>query len=40
MAKTLVVLATYNEAENLRPIVEAILSLKAPDLDILIVDDN
>ena len=40
MAKTLVVLATYNEAENLRPIVEAILGLKLPELDILVVDDN
>jgi dolichol-phosphate mannosyltransferase len=40
MARTLVILATYNEAENLRPIVEAVLGLKLPDLGILVVDDN
>ena len=40
MAKTLVVLATYNEAENIRPIAEAILALAIPELDILVVNDN
>ena len=40
MPRTLVVLATYNERENLRPIVEAVLGLEVPDLDILVVDDN
>jgi len=40
MARTLVVLATYNERENLRPMVEAILGLELPGLDILVVDDN
>jgi len=40
MARTLVVLATYDEAENIRPIVEAILGIKIPELDILVVDDN
>jgi len=40
MARTLVVLATYNERENLRPLVEAILDLRVPELDILVVDDN
>ena len=40
MARTLVVLATYNERENLRPIAEAVLALGVPDLDILVVDDN
>lgn len=37
--KTLVVLATYNERENLPTLVEAIL-LAAPYVDLLIVDDN
>jgi len=40
MARTLLVLATYNEAENLRLIVEAVLALAIPSLDILVVDDN
>src|SRR5918912_9232 len=37
--RSLVVLPTYNERENLAPIVSAILA-QAPDLDILVVDDN
>ena len=40
MARTLVVLATYNEAENIRPMVEALLGLGIAGLDILVVDDN
>lgn len=40
MPRTLVALATYNERENLRALVEAVLGLEVPDLDILIVDDN
>jgi dolichol-phosphate mannosyltransferase len=40
MPRTLVALATYNERENLRALVQAILGLEVPDLDILIVDDN
>jgi dolichol-phosphate mannosyltransferase len=35
----LVVLPTYNERENLEPMVGAILG-QAPDLDVLVVDDN
>jgi dolichol-phosphate mannosyltransferase len=35
----LVCLPTYDEAENLRPIVEAILAA-TPDVDVLVVDDN
>jgi dolichol-phosphate mannosyltransferase len=37
--KTLIIIPTYNEIENLRPIVTDILSF-APTTDILIVDDN
>jgi dolichol-phosphate mannosyltransferase len=40
MPRTLVVVATYNERENIRALAEAILELAAPGLDILIVDDN
>ena len=40
MPRTLVALATYNERENLHPLVEAILALDVPDLDILVIDDN
>jgi dolichol-phosphate mannosyltransferase len=36
---TLVTLATYNEIENLPPLVDQILAA-APDVDILVVDDN
>jgi dolichol-phosphate mannosyltransferase len=37
--RLLVSLATYNEAENLRPLVEAIRRY-APDASILVIDDN
>ena len=40
MPRTLIVLATYNERDNLRPLVEAILALEMPDVDVLVVDDN
>ncbi|MBM4030694.1 MAG: polyprenol monophosphomannose synthase [Planctomycetes bacterium] len=40
MPRTLLTLATYNECENLRPLIEAILALGIPGLDILVVDDN
>src|SRR3712207_4587081 len=39
LGRSLVVLPTYNERENLELIVAAILS-QAADLDVLIVDDN
>ena len=39
MAKTTVVIPTYNEADNLQAITEAIFALEIPDLNILIVDD-
>jgi len=37
--KTLIIIPTYNEAENLRPLLEETFSY-APKTDILIVDDN
>ncbi len=38
--KTIVVLPTYNEAENLQQMVEAVLALSVENLQILVVDDN
>lgn len=40
MAKSIVVLPTYNEAENLPQIVEEIFSLGIEGLEIIVVDDN
>lgn len=40
MVKTTVVLPTYNEAENLELMVEALFDLGVPDLHILVVDDK
>jgi dolichol-phosphate mannosyltransferase len=40
MTKTMVVMPTYNEHENLPLIVQAIMELPAEDLNILVVDDN
>ncbi len=37
--RTLVIIPTYNEKENVRGIVEAVLQ-QSPTLDVLIVDDN
>jgi dolichol-phosphate mannosyltransferase len=37
--KTLIIIPTYNEAENLRPLLDAIFSYVS-ETDILIVDDN
>ncbi len=39
MHRTLVTLATYNEMENLPQLVEEIFRV-APDVDILVIDDN
>jgi dolichol-phosphate mannosyltransferase len=39
MNKTLVVVPTYNERENLLPLVERLLALPTP-VDVLVVDDN
>ena len=37
--KTLIIIPTYNELDNLRPLLQEIFSY-APDTDVLIVDDN
>jgi dolichol-phosphate mannosyltransferase len=37
--KTTVVIPTYNEAENLAPMAEALFALEVPNLHLLIVDD-
>ena len=37
---TVVVIPTFNEAENVEPITKAVLELGVPDLSILIVDDD
>lgn len=37
--KTVIIIPTYNEFENLRPLLDAIFSY-APGTDILIIDDN
>src|ERR1051326_1637426 len=37
--KTIIIIPTYNELENLRPLLEAVFS-NAPHTDILIIDDN
>jgi dolichol-phosphate mannosyltransferase len=39
MSKALVVVPTYNERENLPPIVQRLLALPVP-VDVLVVDDN
>jgi dolichol-phosphate mannosyltransferase len=38
--KPTIAIPTYNEAENVRPMTEALLALDLPDSDILIVDDE
>jgi dolichol-phosphate mannosyltransferase len=38
--KTTIVIPTYNEAENLPKLVQAIFSLPMPGLTLLVVDDN
>ena len=38
--KSIIVIPTYNEADNIENLIERILSLKIDGLDILIVDDN
>lgn len=40
MPKTVVVLPTYNEAENLPLMVDALFALNVDNLNILVVDDN
>ena len=38
--KTIVVIPTYNEAENLPALFDALFALQLPGLELLIVDDN
>lgn len=40
MGRTIVVIPTYNEAENIRAMQAALWSLDIPELQLLIVDDN
>jgi len=40
MSKSLVVIPTYNEADNLLIVAESIMSLSEPTVDLLVVDDN
>lgn len=40
MSKLIVVIPTYNEANNLPAITEALFNLNIPSLEIMIVDDN
>jgi dolichol-phosphate mannosyltransferase len=40
MSNSLVVIPTYNEADNLPIIAEAIMALSNPAVDLLVVDDN
>ena len=37
--RALVIIPTYNEKENIRAVVELVLS-QAPNLDVLVVDDS
>ena len=39
MSDTLIIIPTYNEAENVEPIAQAVLAV-SPDAEILFVDDN
>lgn len=38
--KTVIVIPTYNESENIKPLVRALFDLHVPDLEIIIVDDH
>ncbi|MDX2129308.1 MAG: polyprenol monophosphomannose synthase [Chloroherpetonaceae bacterium] len=40
IGKTLIIIPTYNEAENIPMVVGLVMSLEIPGLDILIIDDN
>lgn len=40
MVKTVVVVPTYNECENLPKLAEVLLGLPVPGLEVLVVDDN
>src|SRR5574341_2028588 len=38
--KAIIVIPTYNEADNLPKMIEALWALPQPDLSVLVVDDN
>lgn len=38
--KTIIVIPTYNERENIMRLIPALFDLKIPDLEVVIVDDN
>jgi dolichol-phosphate mannosyltransferase len=38
--RKLVIIPTYNEKQNIEPVIRQILALKIPQLDILVIDDN
>jgi len=38
--KTIIVIPTYNEAENIEALIKAIFALNINDLEIIVVDDN
>lgn len=40
IARTLIVIPTYNEASNISKLLERIFKLNVPNLDVLFVDDN
>ncbi|NTV46302.1 MAG: polyprenol monophosphomannose synthase [Chlorobiales bacterium] len=40
LGRTLVIIPTYNESENIRTVIETVIALEIPDLDVLVVDDN
>ncbi|NTV67944.1 MAG: polyprenol monophosphomannose synthase [Chlorobaculum sp.] len=39
-ARTLIIIPTYNEAENIRPLIESILDRYQTGIDLLVIDDN
>lgn len=40
MNKTVVIIPTYNEIENIESIIRAVMNIPTPQFDVLIVDDN
>jgi dolichol-phosphate mannosyltransferase len=38
--RTLVIIPTYNESENISAVIETVMALEISDLDVLVVDDN
>lgn len=40
MKKSLLIIPTYNEAENIKKLLQAIIQLNIPNLYVLVVDDN